>query len=91
MYVEVGQRDWDTVVPFVTFTYNTVSKNTIGLLPFFLLHGHKTETTLDIIFHISNNLGDNYIAQLSMRAEESPYLSRLRTPQEQLKDRLRYV
>ncbi|GFT58235.1 transposon Ty3-I Gag-Pol polyprotein [Trichonephila clavipes] len=47
MYVDVEQKNWDEILPFVTFAYNT-AKQTTGFTPFYLLHGREAETTLQI-------------------------------------------
>ncbi|GFV32556.1 transposon Tf2-6 polyprotein [Trichonephila clavipes] len=47
MYVDVEQKNWDEILPFVTFAYNTAKQETTGFTPFYLLHGREAETTLD--------------------------------------------
>ncbi|GFU20891.1 transposon Ty3-I Gag-Pol polyprotein [Trichonephila clavipes] len=47
MYVDVEQKNWDEILPFVTFAYNTRNKRDHRFTPFFLLHGREAETTLD--------------------------------------------
>ncbi|GFX29904.1 hypothetical protein TNCV_4750321 [Trichonephila clavipes] len=47
MYVDVEQKNWDEILPFVTFAYNTAKQETTGFTPFYLLHGREAETTLE--------------------------------------------
>lgn len=93
MYVDVDQKNWDDILPFVTFAYNTAKQETTGFTPFFLIHGREAETTLDTMFPIhleDTGYTDNYISQLINKAEESRNLARIRTLKAQEKDRLRY-
>ncbi|UYV79989.1 K02A2.6-like [Cordylochernes scorpioides] len=49
MYVDVDQKNWDNILPYVTFAYNTARQETTGYSPFFLVHGREVETPLDSI------------------------------------------
>ncbi|GBM71941.1 hypothetical protein AVEN_163093-1 [Araneus ventricosus] len=78
MYVDVEQRNWDTILPFVTFAYNSAKQDTTGFSPFFLVHGRDFETPLDVILpHDTENHADNYVQQLITRAEETRQLAKL--------------
>ncbi|GFY62329.1 integrase catalytic domain-containing protein [Trichonephila inaurata madagascariensis] len=46
MYVDVEQKTWDRILPFVTFASNTARQYTTGFTPFFLTFGREAETTL---------------------------------------------
>ncbi|GBM45531.1 hypothetical protein AVEN_210255-1 [Araneus ventricosus] len=75
MYVDVEQRNWDTILPFVTFAYNSAKQNTTGFSPFFLVHGRDIYSPLDVILpHDTENHADNYVQQLITRAEEARQL-----------------
>ncbi|GBM55860.1 hypothetical protein AVEN_2560-1 [Araneus ventricosus] len=75
MYVDVEQRNWDTILPFVNFAYNSAKQNTTGISPFFPVHGRDIETPLDVILpHDTKNHADNYVQQLIARAEEARQL-----------------
>ncbi|GFV41463.1 transposon Ty3-I Gag-Pol polyprotein [Trichonephila clavipes] len=37
MYVNAEQRNWDTILPFLTFAYNSAKQDTTGFSPFFLI------------------------------------------------------
>ncbi|UYV80763.1 hypothetical protein LAZ67_19001657 [Cordylochernes scorpioides] len=44
MYTGVEQKDWDQVLPYVTFAYNTAKQEATGYTPFFLDHAREAET-----------------------------------------------
>ncbi|GFX71227.1 retrovirus-related Pol polyprotein from transposon 412 [Trichonephila clavipes] len=91
MYVDVEQKNWDEILPFVTFAYNTAKQETTGFTPFYLLHGREAETTLDTMLPFCpNNFDDNNITKIAARAEESRQLARVHTLRAQDKDRRRY-
>ncbi|GFU73325.1 transposon Ty3-I Gag-Pol polyprotein [Trichonephila clavipes] len=91
MYVDVEQKNWDEILPFVTFAYNTAKQETTGFTPFYLLHGSEAETTLDTMLPFCpNDFDDNNITKIAARAEESRQLARVHTLRAQDKDRRRY-
>ncbi|GBM58756.1 Transposon Ty3-I Gag-Pol polyprotein [Araneus ventricosus] len=91
MYVDVEQRNWDQILPFVTFPYNAARQETTGLKPFYLLHGREAETTLDTIFPYSpDGATQDYLQRLLNQTKESRQLARLRTLEAQQKDRRIY-
>ncbi|GFS68723.1 transposon Tf2-6 polyprotein [Trichonephila clavipes] len=91
MYVDVEQKNWDEILPFVTFAYNTAKQETTGFTPFYLLHGREAETTLDTMLPFCpNDFVDNNITKIAARAEESRQLARVHTLRAQDKDRRRY-
>ncbi|GFY03325.1 retrovirus-related Pol polyprotein from transposon 412 [Trichonephila clavipes] len=78
MYVDVEQKNWDEILPFVTFAYNTAKQETTGFTPFYLLHGREAETTLDTMLPFCpNDFDDNNITKIAARAEESRQLARV--------------
>ncbi|GFW25764.1 transposon Tf2-8 polyprotein [Trichonephila clavipes] len=91
MYADVEQKNWDEILPFVTFAYNTAKQETTGFTPFYLLHGREAETTLDTMLPFCpNDFDDNNITKIAARAEESRQLARVHTLRAQDKDRRRY-
>ncbi|GFS66635.1 hypothetical protein TNCV_229101 [Trichonephila clavipes] len=91
MYVDVEQKNWDEILPFVTFAYNTTKQETTGFTPFYLLHGREAETTLDTMLPFCpNDFDDNNITKIAARAEETRQLARVHTLRAQDKDRRRY-
>ncbi|GFV58069.1 hypothetical protein TNCV_2108971 [Trichonephila clavipes] len=66
MYVDVEQKNWDEILPFVTFAYNTAKEETTGFTPFYLLHGREAETTLDTMLPFCpNDFDDNNITKIA--------------------------
>ncbi|UYV66672.1 K02A2.6-like, partial [Cordylochernes scorpioides] len=62
MYVDVEQRNWDAVLPYVTFAYNTSQQESSGFSPFYLIHGRDVETPLDTILAYRVNTGlEDYV------------------------------
>ncbi|GBM61441.1 Transposon Ty3-G Gag-Pol polyprotein [Araneus ventricosus] len=91
MYADVEQRNWDTILPFVTFAYNSAKQDTTGFSPFFLVHGRDIVTPLDVILpHDTENHADNYVQQLITRAEEVRQLAKLHILDAQAVDKQRY-
>ncbi|UYV72118.1 hypothetical protein LAZ67_9001871, partial [Cordylochernes scorpioides] len=91
MYVDVDQRNWDSVLPYVTFAYNTAKQETTGFSPFYLVHGRDVETPLDTIltYREEANL-DDYVESLVTNAEDARQLARLNILKAQEKDKFRY-
>ncbi|GFS51511.1 retrovirus-related Pol polyprotein from transposon 412 [Trichonephila clavipes] len=50
MYVDVDQKTWGRILPFVTFAYNSTRQDTTGFIPFFFMFSREAETTLDAMF-----------------------------------------
>ncbi|UYV66132.1 K02A2.6-like, partial [Cordylochernes scorpioides] len=91
MYVDVDQKNWDSVLPFITFAYNTARQETTGFSPFFLVHGREAETMLDALFPYQPDYEeDEHISHLMMDAEEARQLARLQTLKAQDIDKERY-
>ncbi|GFW28552.1 transposon Ty3-I Gag-Pol polyprotein [Trichonephila clavipes] len=93
MYADAEQKDWNEILTFVTFAYNTAKqeRHTTGFTPFYLLHFREAETTLDTrLLFCTNDFDDNNITKIAARAEESRQLARVHTLRAQDKDRQRY-
>ncbi|UYV71173.1 hypothetical protein LAZ67_8002033, partial [Cordylochernes scorpioides] len=91
MYVDVDQINWDSILPYVTFAYNTARQETSGYSPFFLVHGREVETPLDSIlpYHPAGTAED-YVGHLVTNAEDARMLACLNILQAQSKDKERY-
>ncbi|UYV72359.1 hypothetical protein LAZ67_9002777 [Cordylochernes scorpioides] len=77
MYMDLDQKNWDEMLPFITFAYNTAKQESTGFTPFFLIHGREAETTLDTIFPYSSSPeGEEFIQNLGTRAEEARQIAR---------------
>ncbi|UYV67607.1 K02A2.6-like, partial [Cordylochernes scorpioides] len=80
MYVDVEQKEWDVILPFITFAYNTAKQDTTGFTPFSLIHGREAETTLDTLFPLLKDEDqEDYNREIVTRAEETRQLARLHT------------
>lgn len=79
LYVDEDQKNWDSVLPFVTFAYNTAVQETTGYSPYFLLHGHDPCTFLDTMLPLPPNdypeSYDDYILQMVTKAEDTRILA----------------
>ncbi|UYV77521.1 K02A2.6-like, partial [Cordylochernes scorpioides] len=75
MYVDVNQKDWDRILPFVTFAYKIAKQESTGFTPFFLVHGREAETPLDVPFPKLLPEDDDFIQTLGARAEEARKLA----------------
>jgi hypothetical protein len=53
MYVNSYHNDWDGLIDFVTFAYNTSRQETTGVSPFLLLYGREAVLPIDVA--LSNN------------------------------------
>ena len=47
MFVSADHSDWDELLPFITFAYNTSRQETTGRTPFYLLHGREAVLPID--------------------------------------------
>ncbi|UYV79891.1 hypothetical protein LAZ67_18000994, partial [Cordylochernes scorpioides] len=91
MYVDVNQKDWDEILPFVTFAYNTAKQESTGFSPFYLVHGREAETPLDLLFPKFPSEDEyDFIQTLGSRAEEARQLARIHTMRSQGGNKLRY-
>lgn len=50
MYIRPDHRNWDTILPFVTFAFNSAVQRTSGYTPFYLVYGRHPSHTLDTCF-----------------------------------------
>uniref|UniRef100_A0A8R1I673 Integrase n=1 Tax=Caenorhabditis japonica TaxID=281687 RepID=A0A8R1I673_CAEJA len=48
-YVNKEHTDWDTILPFTTFSYNNTVHSTTGETPFFMVFGRDPTVTIDRI------------------------------------------
>lgn len=91
MYVAVDHKNWDDILPYVTFAYNTAVQESTGFTPFRLVHGREVTTMLDAML-LPNNLSmfNTDAALFAQRAEEARQLARCRIQARQTADAHRY-
>ncbi|UYV63289.1 hypothetical protein LAZ67_2003665 [Cordylochernes scorpioides] len=91
MYVDVEQKNWDSILPSVTFAYNTAKQETTGFTPFYLVHGREAETMLDTLLPYQPDYENvEYLIQLIIDAEDARQLARLHLVSTQDIDKRRY-
>ncbi|UYV72350.1 K02A2.6-like [Cordylochernes scorpioides] len=95
MYIDEKHQNWDEILPFVTFAYNSSVQETTGYCPYFLIHGREPLTFLDSTFdwpEVPPKPGDfdNYISNLLTIVEESKNISMARTMARQDKSKQVY-
>jgi hypothetical protein len=57
MYVNSYHNDWDGLIDFVTFAYNTSRQETTGYSPFYLLYGWEAVLPIDVALGNNPDLG----------------------------------
>lgn len=74
----------DTLLPFVTYAYNTATQTTTGFSPYFLLYGREASCPLDTILPYRPD-ATKYtpVSQLCTHAEECRQLVRNLTSEDQ--------
>lgn len=77
MYVNVEHKNWDDILPYVMFAYNTARKKTTRKTPFSLFYGREV-TTLDTMPPHKNYGNEMNAEEFTQRAEEAKQLARLR-------------
>src|SRR5690606_13615338 len=55
MYVNTAHSNWDTILPFVTYAYNTSVQASSGFTPFRLVYGREALTPLDALLSSSSS------------------------------------
>ncbi|UYV78709.1 K02A2.6-like [Cordylochernes scorpioides] len=95
MYIDEKHQNWDEILPFVTFAYNSSVQETTGYSPYFLIHGREPLTFLDSTFdwpEVPPKPGDfdDYISNLLTIVEESKKISMARTISRQDKSKQVY-
>lgn len=69
-YIEPDHKNWDVILPFVTYAYNAAVQQITGLSAFLLVHGCPPSNVLDNSFltapvaSASNSI-DDFISRVS--------------------------
>lgn len=84
MYVTSDQSNWDQVLPFLTYAYNTATQTTTRFSPFFLLYGREPFCTMDTIFpYRPDTTETTTLSEAAAHAEECRKLCRIFTSEDQ--------
>lgn len=92
MYVDVDHRNWNSVLPYVTFAYNTAAQETTRFSPFRLVHGREVLTMLDSMLlpdECRETMSDD-AEEITQRAEATRQIARQRIRYQQASDARRY-
>lgn len=80
MYIRPDHSNWDKILPFVTFAYNTAVQRTTGYSPFFLVFGRQPTSVLDArFFSAPVSPATPFSDQFVSRLRHCRYLARLHT------------
>lgn len=89
MYVSSNHKNWDDVLPFITYAYNTAKHETTNYSPFYLLYARSPRSFLDTILPFSLDAEDS-VAKTLCLAEEARRIARVRTLASQNRSKDRY-
>ena len=94
MYINEKHDNWDAILPYVTFAYNTSIQSTTGYSPHFLMYGREPQTIFDTLIHrpqdgVKNDY-DEYVQNMVDTAGEAMKLAKKRTLSSQEYDKKRY-
>lgn len=88
MYVASDHTNWDAILPFVTYAYNTATQSTTGFSPYFLLYGRHPSHTIDTILPYRPDASECVPISATVRhAEECRDLARAFTSEDQERQR----
>lgn len=91
MYVSADHDNWDLVLPYVTYAYNTAIQATTGFSPFFLLYGREPSCTLDTVLPYRPDRSEcSPVSEAAKYAEECRQLARSFTAQDQWQQKSRH-
>ncbi|RWS19968.1 pol polyprotein-like protein [Leptotrombidium deliense] len=73
-YVDKDPLKWDTVLPFITHTYNISYQSSINTTPFYLTHGYQPKVPIDIC--LNNNTSkihdySDYVYEVSINLQKA--------------------
>ncbi|UYV78663.1 hypothetical protein LAZ67_16002321, partial [Cordylochernes scorpioides] len=88
MYVNVDQRNWDEILPFITHAYNTTIQDTTKYSPFFLLYGREPVSILDdtnIFIEPDSEDYDEYVSKLMEKIVRTRDIVKVNTEKSQAK------
>lgn len=90
MYVASNHIDWDVILPYVTYAYNTAPQTTTGFSPFFLLYGREPSSPIDTILPYHPDSSEaTPVSEAARYAEECRQLARSHTTKQQALQKFR--
>lgn len=89
-YVSADHDNWDSVLPYVTYAYNTAVQSTTQFSPFRLLYNREPLHTVDTLFPFPPATTNVTLEEATSRAEECRQLARCRTFDHQAASKSRY-
>lgn len=92
MYCYRNQKDWDEILPYVTYAYRTLYNPAVKDVPFFLLYGYEPVLPHEMYIlpaHINQTLAERERNAVAQRLNHARNLARtvLQATQEQMKKR----
>ena len=54
MFVDPDQKNWDEVLSFVTFAYNSAIQAIIGYQPYYIVYGRSPNIPCDVILRLES-------------------------------------
>ena len=94
-YCAENPRDWDTLLPYVNFVYNTTIHRTTGATPFSLVYGQECQYPFDLFYpkpHGQERTQNEFVDWLNRQFREANSHARelLGVNQNRQKDRFRF-
>ena len=59
MYINSSPTNWDEILPYVTFAYNSSRQESTGRSPFFLMYGREARLPVDVTMGVGTSVGTN--------------------------------
>lgn len=89
-YVSSEHKNWDCLLPYLTFAYNSTVQSTTRYSPFRLLFGHEPLSSIDTIFPYTAPSQNLTLAYATCRSEECRQIACCRTMDAQATAKLLY-
>lgn len=69
-YIRPDHTNWDTILPFVTYAYNSAVQRTTGFSPYYLVYGRPPPSVLDSTFffaavYCTENVPAQFVARVA--------------------------